>query len=129
MIGRIRHKARMRLAIRDIAGGAEALSEIDIAALCRSFGLRPPDRQRIRRDPTGRKRYLDCEWVLADGTVLVLEVDGSHHRDVAHWEADMKRERRVVIGGSSVLRASANEARYEQAELAADLRDFGVPLL
>jgi hypothetical protein len=41
----------------------------------------------------------------------------------------MKRERRVVIGGSSVLRASASEARYEQAELAADLRDFGVPLL
>ncbi len=126
-VGRIRHKAHMRLAIQDIVGGAEALSEIDIAVLCRKFGLRPPDRQRIRRDRSGRKRYLDCEWTLDDGSIVVLEVDGGHHMLVEHWGKDMKRERGVVISGRRVLRASAFEARYEQAELAADLEAIGVP--
>jgi hypothetical protein len=126
-VGRIRHKAQMRLAIVDIAGGAEALSELDIAAMCRRFGLRQPDRQRIRRDRQGRKRYLDCEWTLSDGSIVVLEVDGAHHLQVEHWEADMKRERGVVIGGRKVLRATANEARNDQAGLVQDLRAVGVP--
>ena len=130
-VGRVRHKRYMRLAVHDIAGGAEALSELDIAALCRKFGIRPPDRQRIRRDSRGRQRYLDCEWTLADGSVVVLEVDGSHHLEVEHWEADVKRERGVVVSGRAagrtVIRATAGEARYDQAELAADLRAIGVP--
>lgn len=126
-VGRIRHKAHMRLAIADIAGGAEALSEIDIAGMCRRFDLRPPDRQVVRRDRQGRKRYLDCEWFLGHGRVVVLEVDGSHHAEVQHWEADMKRERGVVISGRRVLRATANEARHDQAALVADLRAIGVP--
>lgn len=130
-VGRVRHKRRMRLAVHDIGGGAEALSELDIAAMCRRFGLRPPDRQLIRRDSHGRKRYLDCEWTLPDGSVVVLEVDGAHHLKVMEWEADIKRERGVVVAGRAsgrtVLRASANEARYEQAALAADLRAIGVP--
>lgn len=126
-IGRIRHKAHMRVAIEDIAGGAEALSELDIAAMCRKLGLRPPDRQRIRRDRNGRNRYLDCEWSLADGSVVVLEVDGGHHMLVEHWGSDMKRERGVVISGRRVLRATAFEARHEQAALAADLEAIGIP--
>jgi len=128
-VGRVRHKAHLRLAIADIAGGAEALSEIDIARMCRKFGLRPPDRQRLRRDARGRKRYLDCEWVLEDGSIVVLEVDGGHHIKVANWERDMKRERGVVISGRRVLRATANEARHDQRALAADLLAIGVPLL
>jgi hypothetical protein len=130
-VGRVRHKSHMRLAVHDIAGGAEALSELDIAGLCRRYSLRPPDRQTIRRDRHGRRRYLDCEWRLDDGSVLVLEVDGSHHLEVAHWEADVKRERGVVVSGRAsgrtVLRATANEARHDQAELAADLVAMGVP--
>jgi hypothetical protein len=126
-VGRIRHKRHMRLAVHDIAGGAEALSEIDVAGLCRRFGLEPPDRQRIRRDREGRKRYLDCEWRLPDGRLVVLEIDGSHHLEVKHWEADMRRERDIVIGGRAVLRCSANEARLDQASIAADLLAIGVP--
>lgn len=126
-VGRIRHKPAMRLAIHDISGGAQALSEIDIAALCRRFGLQPPERQSIRRDRSGGKRYLDCEWRLEAGRVVVLEVDGSHHFLVEHWEADMRRERTVVISGRQVLRATANEARHDQAVIAADLAAAGVP--
>jgi len=81
--------------------------ELDVAALCRRFDLRPPERQRVRRDRDGRRRYLDCEWRLDDGRLVVLEVDGAHHATVASWEDDMRRERQVVAGGRAVLRASA----------------------
>ena len=60
---------------------------------CAAVSAWPPGRQAVRRDRPGRRRYLDCEWDLADGRVVVLEVDGSHHVEVEHWEADMKRER------------------------------------
>lgn len=126
-VGRIRHKQPMRLALLDIAGGAEALSELDIGVLCRRHGLAEPIRQRVRRDPSGRRRYLDCEWDLPDGSIVVLEVDGSHHFEAGHWEADMKRERLVVISRRRVLRCTANEARHDQPALAADLRAAGVP--
>ncbi len=129
VVGRVRHKKHMRLALRDIAGGAEALSEIDVAALCRRFGLTPPRRQVRRRDPSGRLRYLDCEWELPDGSLVVLEVDGAHHLEVAHWEADMRRERELVLSRRRVLRASAYEARNNAAALAADLKAAGVPEL
>jgi hypothetical protein len=33
--GRVRHEAQMRLVLHDIAGGGEALSELDIGRLCR----------------------------------------------------------------------------------------------
>ena len=38
--------------------------------------------QVVRLDKEGRRRYLDCVWVLADGRVVVLEVDGSFHAEV-----------------------------------------------
>ena len=41
-VGRIRHKQVMRLTLQDVAGGAEALSELDVATLCRTFGLWQP---------------------------------------------------------------------------------------
>lgn len=126
-VGRVRHKAYIRLALRDIGGGAEALGEIDLAALCRRFQLRAPDRQVVRLDRSGRRRYLDCEWDLGDGTIVVLEIDGAHHLLVEHWEADMKRERQVVISRRWVLRASAAEVRLDGASVVADLRAMGVP--
>jgi hypothetical protein len=126
-VGRVRHKQPMRLAIADIGGGAEALSELDVGELCRRFGLAPPRRQRFRRDAQGRRRYLDCEWELDDGRVVVLEVDGSHHLLVEHWERDMRRERGIVVSGRQVLRCTSYEARWDQAAVAADLRAIGVP--
>ena len=126
-VGRIRHKQAMRLAVHDIAGGAEALSEIDIAGMCRRFGLAPPDRQVVRLDRDGRRRYLDAEWHLPDGRLLVLEIDGAHHMRAEHWEADLRRERGIVTTGRRVLRCTANEARHDQAALAADLVAIGVP--
>jgi hypothetical protein len=126
-VGRIRHKAHLRAALRDIAGGAEALSELDLRQLCRRFRLAPPSHQRRRKGPDGRLRYLDAEWRLPEGRLLVLEVDGAHHLDVVHWQADMRRERTVVLSGRRVLRATSFEVRAEPQLIAADLRAAGVP--
>jgi hypothetical protein len=128
-VGRIRHKQRMRLTLHDVAGGAEALSELDVAALCRRFDLLPPRRQVYRCDPSGLRRWLDCEWHLPDGTVAVLEVDGSQHMSVEHWGADKRRDRKETIRGRKVLRCTAYEARWEQHDLAGDLLAIGVPRL
>jgi hypothetical protein len=125
-VGRVRHKQHLRLALADIGGGAEALGELDVAGMCRRFGLPAPVHQRVRLDRSGRRRFLDCEWRLADGTVVVLEIDGSHHLDVAHWEADMKRERQIVASRRIVLRASTYEVRNEPDEVVADLLAVGV---
>lgn len=38
------------------------LAEIDLARLCRRFGLPVPSRQERRRDASGRVRYLDAYW-------------------------------------------------------------------
>jgi hypothetical protein len=128
-VGRVNHKRYMRQALADIAGGAESLGEIDVAKLCRRFRVRPPDRQKLRRDPSGRRRYLDCEWDLGDGEIVVLEIDGSHHHLVEYWEADMKRERQVVISRRWVLRATASEVRLDGAAVMRDLIAMGVPRL
>jgi hypothetical protein len=74
----------------------------------------------------GRWRYLDSEWDLPNGEVVVLEIDGGHHLEVAHWEADMKRERAVVITRRWVLRATVFEIRLEAASVFSDLRAMGV---
>jgi hypothetical protein len=125
-VGRVRHKAYMRLAVADIAQGAQSLGELDLAAVCRKFDLVPPDRQQLRRDSRGRPRYLDAEWRLPSGEIVVLEIDGSHHLDVANWQADMKRERSVVTSRRWVLRATTFEIRLEPAGVVADLRALGV---
>ena len=129
IVGRIRHKAYLRLAIADVASGAESLGEIDLAHLCRKFGLVAPTRQAQRRDSSGRWRYLDSEWDLPSGEVVVLEIDGRHHLEVVHWQADMKRERSIVISRRWVLRATTFEMRLEAASVFSDLRAMGVPTL
>ena len=85
--------------------------------------------EEVRYDKEGRRRYLDCVWVLPDGQVVVLEIDGSFHADVSTWWRDMKRERAVVVQGDRVLRCSTIELRLEPADIIDDLKRAGVPSL
>lgn len=101
---RVRHRAALLSAAHDIAGGAQALSEIDFAQLCRSSGLPQPVRQAVRTDPFGRRRYLDAEWRRADGQRVVVEVDGALHLVSQHWWDDQLRQNELVIDGDVVLR-------------------------
>lgn len=119
--------ARFRRVLREIDGGAQSTAELDVRQMCRTFGLAAPRRQVQRRDAHGRLRYTDCEWLLADGRLLVLEVDGAFHMTVEQWEDDIVRQRALTDPGRVVVRCTARELRDEPDRLASDLRALGVP--
>jgi len=125
---KLRHGRTFAAVLGDIGGGAQSFAELDVGRLCKEFGLVAPTRQVVRLDKEGRRRYLDCVWVLPDGRVIVLEVDGSFHAEVTVWWKDMRRERAVVISGNTVLRCSSIELRLEPADVLDDMRSIGVPL-
>ncbi len=50
---RWRRRLLIQATLADVAGGAHALSELDLADLLRRFGIPEPDRQASRRDQHG----------------------------------------------------------------------------
>lgn len=123
----LRGADRFRRVLKEIAGGAQSVAEIDVRRLCKKFGLALPVRQVRRRDSSGRLRFTDCEWLLADGRILVLEVDGAFHMDVENWEDDLARQRALTSPNRLVVRCTARELRDEPDRVARDLRLLGVP--
>jgi len=115
----IRRHALMTSTLADIAGGAEALSELDFARLARRYRLPQPDRQVLRVDGSGRRRWLDAFW---DWARLVAEVDGLWHMEAAAWWADMRRDNDLTISGLRVLRFPAFALRDSPAVVAAQIR-------
>jgi len=125
---RVRHRAAMLAAAHDVSQGAHALSEIDFARLCRSACLPPPKRQAIRRDSSGRRRYLDAEWELPDGRRLVVEVDGALHLAVGRWWDDQLRQNELTLTGDIVLRFPSAVVRCEPFVVVDQLRRILGPM-
>lgn len=123
----LRRAKPFKRTLADIDGGAQSGAELDVGRMCRDFGLAPPIRQTPRTDSAGKRRWTDCEWRLLNGTILVLEVDGSFHMEVRQWGDDVKRARRIAAVNRIVVRCTAYEVRHEAAELAADLIALGIP--
>ncbi|HEX4727594.1 MAG TPA: hypothetical protein VH298_07340 [Jatrophihabitans sp.] len=109
-------------ALADIQQGAQALSEIDFHALCRRHRLPAPDRQTVRREPSGRKRYLDAAWRRSDGRLVVAEVDGALHLAVRRWWDDQLRQNELSLADALVLRFPSVLVRTEPAKVADQLR-------
>ena len=118
-MSRLRRRALIRQTAHDLAGGPEALSEIDLARLCRRSGLPAPKHQERRRDTAGRVRYVDAYWPEWQ---LQVEVDGGHHMDVRQWEADMRRQNDIWLAGERILRFTAFRVRHRPAEVAEQIR-------
>jgi very-short-patch-repair endonuclease len=97
-----RHKRRPLIldVARDIADGAQALSELDFARLCRRRNLPEPTRQKVRAGRHGRV-YLDVEW---DEWRVVVEVEGAHHDAPENAVDDALRQNALTIGRLGVLR-------------------------
>lgn len=123
----LRWAGRFRRTLREIAGGAHSVAELDVRRMCRAYGLALPRRQVKRRDSSGRVRFTDCEWVLADGRILVLEVDGSFHLDVEQWEDDLSRQRALSGTNRIIVRCTSRELRDDAGSVARDLLELGVP--
>jgi very-short-patch-repair endonuclease len=97
-----RHKRRPLLlaTARDIAEGAQALSELDFARLCRRRGLPAPTRQSVRQGRQGRV-YLDVHW---EDLGVVVEVEGAHHDAPENAVDDALRQNDLTLGQLDVLR-------------------------
>jgi len=122
----VRRAKLFRTLLGDIAGGAGSLAEVDVVRVCRRFNLPQPLRQVRRRDASGRLRFTDAEWVLRDGTVLVLEIDGAFHMEVEHWEADLARQRGLSAPGRVIVRCTARELRDRPDVVVRDLKALGL---
>lgn len=119
---RSRHHAALLAAVADIAGGSEALSEIDFVRLCRRHGLPEPLRQEVRLDSAGRRRYLDATWRRADGRLVVAEVDGGLHLIATNWWKDQLRQNELALADAIVLRFPTVVVRTDDVRIARQLR-------
>ena len=119
MFPRIRRRPLIRTLVADIEGGAGALSELDLLALCRRHRLPLPDLQRRRTDASGRLRFIDAYWPEHR---LQVEIDGAHHMDVRQWAADMLRQNQIWIEGDRILRFPAWLLRTDPSTVVAQLR-------
>ncbi|MCW2793721.1 MAG: hypothetical protein JWO76_2819 [Nocardioides sp.] len=122
-----RRARSFRRTLGEIDGGAHSVAELDVARMCRRFGLPLPARQTRRLDRGDHARWTDCEWDLQDGTTIVLEVDGAFHTEIRQWGADLKRGRRLISRTRLVVRCTAYELREESQEVAVDLIALGLP--
>jgi very-short-patch-repair endonuclease len=116
---RLRRRAVIAAAVADAAAGAQSVSEIEFARLCRRAGLPEPSRQVVRRDAAGRKRYRD---VYFDEWGVHVEIDGGQHMDVRAWSADMRQHNEIVIAGDRLLRFTSWMIRRRPDEVVAQMR-------
>jgi hypothetical protein len=99
----VRRHPRRRLVsqvVLDLADGSRSLGELDVAGAMRSRGLPEPDRQALRRRPSGTQ-YLDADFPAYR---VSLEVDGSQH-DLPHQRlADLLRDLGLATEGRTTVR-------------------------
>jgi Protein of unknown function (DUF559) len=101
----------------DIAGGAQALSELDFTRnVIRAYHLPEPTRQAARRDARGRRRWTDVSW---DAYRLVVEIDGTQHTEdpLQRWD-DMERDIDLAADGYRTLRFPAWLIRQDPGRVA-----------
>ncbi|WP_375486916.1 hypothetical protein [uncultured Jatrophihabitans sp.] len=119
---RTRHRTELVAALVDIGGGSQALSEIDFVRLCRRHRLPEPIRQAVRREPSGRRRYLDAAWRRADGRLIVVEIDGAVHLSPRRWWDDQLRQNEISLADALVLRFPSVVLRTEELMVVSQLR-------
>ncbi len=123
----LRRAKPFKRTISMVEGGAHSGAELEVERMCRRFALPLPTRQIRRSDRGGKGRWTDAEWVLADGSTLVLEVDGGYHLDILQAGDDAKRSRRITTRTRVVVRCTAYELTHESEEVALDLIALGLP--
>lgn len=120
--GHVRHVQSMRDVLGDIGGGGHTLTEIDLGPLARLAGLPTPRRQVLRREHSGRVRYVDAEIDLPDGATLMIEIDGAVHLKPTQWWDDLARQNELVIGGGTMLRFDSVTVRLDPERVVDQLR-------
>ena len=115
-VGAVRRHPRRRLLITvaaEVSGGVRSLGELDVAQAMRERGLPEPDRQVLRRRPSGRE-YLDVRFSRYRVT---LEIDGVQHEELAQKVSDVLRDFAVVADGDVVLRLPLDVFRLAREQV------------
>ena len=102
----LRRRTLMTGILDDVAGGAQALSELDFTRkVVRAHRLPEPSRQVARRDARGRRRWTDVLW---DEYMVAVEIDGAQHTEdpLQRWD-DMERDNDLNVDGYRTLRFPA----------------------
>jgi very-short-patch-repair endonuclease len=120
--GQVRHRRLLAAALVDIEGGAHAVSEMDFLRFCRRNGLPKPEQQKVRREASGRRRYLDATFRRSDGRLVRVEVDGALHLVVQTYWNDMSRGNELVIDRELVLRFPSYVVYANDAAAVSQLR-------
>jgi uncharacterized protein DUF559 len=118
----LRRRKLIRETIGDIAGGSQALSELDFTRqVVRAFRLPEPGRQAARRDAQGRRRWTDVTW---DSYKIAVEIDGAQHAadPRQRWD-DMERDIDLGLDGYQTLRFPAWLVRANPGYVASRILD------
>lgn len=99
-IRRDRRRGLLSAVVIDLDGGVRSLAELDVAQGCRTRGLPEPERQAVRRTPSGTY-YLDARWAVWG---LVVEIDGIQHTWAQQVVGDAVRHNALALQGDLVLR-------------------------
>ena len=111
---RLAHCRELREVLDDLDGGVTTSTEADFLRECRRRRLPVPHMQ-VRRVAGGRRRCIDAEFRLPDGRVVMVEIDGVGHLDVAQWQADLQRQNELVAetAGALLLRVTGWQVRHD----------------
>lgn len=99
-IKRDRRRAFLERLVLDLIGGSQAISELEMVALCRRRGLPQPSQQVVRKARDG-SYFLDIYW---QEWGVVVEIDGIHHAWAENIVADALRHNEIAMSGDLVLR-------------------------
>lgn len=115
-VGSIRRHPRRRLlrqVVADVMLGVRAMGELDVTRAMRARGLPEPDRQVVRRRPSGTE-YLDARF---DRFEVTLEIDGEQHDELHQRVADVLRDFTLVADGDAALRLPLQVWRVAQEQV------------
>jgi very-short-patch-repair endonuclease len=113
MHGRIPNRRRIADALAELDLGATSSNEAAFLRECRRRGL-PTPRMQTRRRARGRNRITDAEFVLPDGRLLIVEIDGIGHLEVSSWHADISRHNELALStGALILRVTGWEVHHD----------------
>ena len=103
VVGRIRrHRRRtlLRQLVVELSRGVHSLGELDVARDLRRQGLPEPERQVLRRRPSGTE-YLDCDLPKYG---VGFEIDGAGHDEPWQRLSDLLRDITTAAEGHLVVR-------------------------
>lgn len=119
--GQVRHRRALRLLLDDLAGGAQALSEVEFLRFCRRHGL-PTPRCQARFDGAGRRRYLDAEFRSRSGRPVRVEIDGGIHLKLEIRARDTIKDNDAHIAGELVLRYASYSIYTDDPDVIRQIR-------